>query len=416
MRIIFRYPILSDEPKCSSTNFFGTKRFKKIPLKIVICPLSSVIFFDTRFFLENRRVPLQRFSFRSCETKNFDKTVMNPPLLFMKLFDKGIFLNHQTVFQWNNLVQSDKNFSWKLVIPPPFLPMKYFRLPKKFCSTELFPGEAFRSCEIKKTWQNPEKFPLPGLKIFDTRKLWKHRRVPLRFYRYSETNFSNGVQWYPLLMHKLLRYTKLSETAKSSPTNFFGPVWHKVFDGKRWYPPVWCINLLVPETFWYTEVFTNEIFRYCVTQSFRQYREASPSFAWKFSITEFFRNTEGFSYEIYRHCEAETFQRSPVLSPSYAYHFSLPDIFWWTEVFFNDLFGTVRYKKFNWKLWYAPSYPSFFSIPDFFWKTEGFLCKDFRFGPVRQKISTKPWWTPLLIKHFFGKGFFSETPNCSPMK
>ncbi len=217
-------------------------------------------------------------------------------------------------------------------------------------------------------------------------------------------------------MHKLLRYTKLSETAKSSPTNFFGPVWHKVFDGKRWYPPVWCINLLVPETFWYTEVFTNEIFRYCVTQSFRQYREASPSFAWKFSITEFFRNTEGFSYEIYRHCEAETFQRSPVLSPSYAYHFSLPDFFWWTEVFFNDFFGTVRYKKFNWKLWYAPSYPSFFSIPDFFWKTEGFLCKDFRFGPVRQKISTKPWWTPLLIKHFFGKGFFSETPNCSPMK
>ncbi len=140
----------------------------------------------------------------------------------------------------------------------------------------MVPWRSFSVLWDKKKWQNPENFPLPGLKIFDTRNLWKHRMVLLRFYRYSETIFSNGVQWYPLLMHKFLRYTKLSEKTKSSPTSFFGPVWQKVFDGKRWYPPVWCTNLSVPESFGYTEVFTNEIFRYSRTQSFRQNREASP--------------------------------------------------------------------------------------------------------------------------------------------
>ena len=49
----------------------------------------------------------------------------------------------------------------------------------------------------------------------------------------------------------------------------------------------------------------------------------------------------------------------------------------------------------------------FFSIPENFRKTEGFLYKAFRFGPVRQKVSTKPWCPPpssawkFSIKEFF---------------
>ena len=37
---------------------------------------------------------------------------------------------------------------------------------------------------------------------------------------------------------------------------------------------------------------------------------------------------------------------------------------------------------------------NFFSIPESFRKTEGFLHKAFRFGPVRQKVRTKPWCPP----------------------
>ena len=57
----------------------------------------------------------------------------------------------------------------------------------------------------------------------------------------------------------------------------------------------------------------------------------------------------------------------------------------------------------------------FFSIPENFRKTEGFHHKAFRFGPVRQKISTKPRCPPLMHENFRQKKF-SETPKCSPMK
>ena len=59
-------------------------------------------------------------------------------------------------------------------------------------------------------------------------------------------------------------------------------------------------------------------------------------------------------------------------------------------------FGRVRRKNFDRKSWYALPIHNFFSIPKTFWKTEGFLRQIFRFGPVRQKISTKPWCPPLL--------------------
>ena len=57
----------------------------------------------------------------------------------------------------------------------------------------------------------------------------------------------------------------------------------------------------------------------------------------------------------------------------------------------------------------------FFSIPENFRKTEGFLYKAFRFGPVRQKISTKPRCPPILCMKIFDKRSFLK-PKCSPMK
>ena len=62
-----------------------------------------------------------------------------------------------------------------------------------------------------------------------------------------------------------------------------------------------------------------------------------------------------------------------------------------------------------------PLIHKFFSIPENFRKTEGFLYKAFRFGPVRQKVPTKPWCPPPMHENFRWKNF-SEAPKCSPMK
>ena len=62
-----------------------------------------------------------------------------------------------------------------------------------------------------------------------------------------------------------------------------------------------------------------------------------------------------------------------------------------------------------------PLIHKFFSIPENFRKTEGFLNKAFRFGPVRQKVPTKPWCPPPMHENFRWKNF-SEAPKCSPMK
>ena len=44
-----------------------------------VIPLLCKKIFVTIIFLENRRGPLLNFSFGSCETKKFDRTVMPPP-------------------------------------------------------------------------------------------------------------------------------------------------------------------------------------------------------------------------------------------------------------------------------------------------------------------------------------------------
>ena len=171
-----------------------TKNFRR---KNVKPTFSSIKLFDTRKFPENRRVPLQSFSFRSCETKSSDKTVKLPP-----------------------------SFAWK------------FSIPEFFRNTEVFSYEFYRHCETK---------------IFQRSLV------------------------YPLLMHKILRYTKFSEIPKCSPRNIFGTVWQKVFDGERDISLSDAYNFSIPEIFWYTEVFPNEIFRYCVTKNFRRRNVIPPS-------------------------------------------------------------------------------------------------------------------------------------------
>ena len=145
-------------------------------------------------FPENRRVPLQSFSFRSCETKIFDKTV----------------------------------------IPPPLLCIKYFSPPEIFWNTEWFLGEFFSVLWDNfstKTWS----FPPPLLET--CRFLSKHRRVPLwKLSALWEKAFSTEFTDIPFLCIKIFRHPEFSESPKCSPTKFFGTVRQKKLDEKSWYP------------------------------------------------------------------------------------------------------------------------------------------------------------------------------------
>ena len=196
-----RYPKFPDAPKCSPTNFFGTVRQKILTENGDMPPLIHKNLFDTKkFLLENRRIPLQSFSFRSCETKNFDGKSWYPPP------------------------------------PPPLASISFFRT-RKILKHRMVPWRSFFSVlwDKKNFRQNREAFLC--LKIFDTRILSKHRNVFLRILlALWDKNFSTELSGIPFLMQKIMRYTKFSETPKCSPTNFFGTVWQKVIDGETQYP------------------------------------------------------------------------------------------------------------------------------------------------------------------------------------
>ena len=142
----------------------------------------------------------------------------------------------------------------------------------------------------------------------------------------------------------------------------------------------------------------------------------SPSFAWKFSIPEIFWYTEVFPNQIFRYSETKNFRRKNVIPP-----FSSIKLFETRNCLKNSRMPlrnfSVLWDKKNWLKFVICSLLSinFFSIPEiFFWKTEGFLYKAFQFDPVSQKISTKQWsFLPLLLENFRYQNFF-ETQKCSP--
>ena len=143
----FRYPKFSDTPKCSPTNFFGTVRQKILTENRDMPPLIHKNLFDTKkFLLENRRIPLQSFSFRSCETKNFDGKSWYPPLVSIFFFrTRKILKNRMVSWRFFRSCEMKKifdktvklSFAWKFLIP------EFFR------NTEMFSYEFYRHCETK---------------------------------------------------------------------------------------------------------------------------------------------------------------------------------------------------------------------------------------------------------------------------
>ena len=218
MHKIFRYPKFSETLKgcpriflVKTMNFlkhFGrnyeTKNFRR---KNVIPPFSSIKLFKIKNFLRNSRISLRKFSAlwdikistENCDMRPFihkffsipkkqkssftklfvsvlwDKKFRQnrhappPPLICMKIFDKRIFLNHQSVLQWNFSVQWDKIFRRKILILPPLSYPNFFATGNFLKhSTEGFTYQIFRHCETKKSTENHD-ITLWSIKFFDTR-------------------------------------------------------------------------------------------------------------------------------------------------------------------------------------------------------------------------------------------------------
>ena len=165
---------------------------------------------------------------------------------------------------------------------------------------------------------------------------------------------------------------EISETPKSSFTKFFSTVRQKIFDGKTWYSLL-CIKFFDTPNF------------------LKHWRDA---------------------HEIFRHCDTKNFRRKNVIPPP----FSSIKLFQTRSFFINCRIPSRKHSA----LWdrkiltenrnMPPLIHKFFWIPEIFRKTEGILYKVFRFGPVRQKISTKPW-CPLLCMKIFDKRIFLKHQN-----
>ena len=213
MHKIFRYPKTSETLKGYPRKFsvlwdqnFSTEKCDT--------PFSSTKLFETKNFLKKSRILLRKFSamwnmkiptenrdkpplfhnffsipenFRKAEGFLYKAFRFGPvrrkistkpwcpvPLICMKIFDKRIFLKHQSVLQWNISVQWDKNFDGKSWYPPPPL-IKTFSIPEIIATVNYSPTQIFGTVRQKiihgKSWYSPP--PLLS-KLFRYPKLMKH--------------------------------------------------------------------------------------------------------------------------------------------------------------------------------------------------------------------------------------------------
>ena len=171
------------------------------------------------------------------------------------------------------------------------------------------------------------------------------------------------------------------------------------------------------EICWNTEVFPNEIFRYCVTKSFRRRNLIPPLWCIKSFATRNFlihrsvppTKLFGTVWQIF--FDGKSWY-SP--SPSYPKTFLLPDIFWNTyqKGSSTKFFGTET-KNFRQNRDKPPLIHKFYSIPENFRKTEGFLHESFRSCEMKNFDKTVKLPLPSFAWNFSIPEFFRNTEGFS---
>ena len=202
----------------------------------MICPLLSINFFQNQKFSGKQKGSFTKlFVSVLWDTKQFDETVMHPSSYARKFSRKEFF--------WNTKVFSNKTFwySQTKTFSPENLDITPFFLKKIFHSRsflkQCFHGEVFFGSVRKKV--------LTKLWSFPSRLLEKFRyQNPFETQKGSSTNnigtvrrkIFNGVQWYPLFMHKILD-TRIFLIHRNVPQRNFLVLWDKKFERNVGVPP-----------------------------------------------------------------------------------------------------------------------------------------------------------------------------------
>ena len=242
-------PEMSETLKGSFTKFFGTVRQKIFDGKTWY-PLVCIKFFETPSFLKHRRDP--HGIFRHYETKNFRRKNVIPPFSSIKLFETKNFLKNSRIPLRKFSALWDIEISSENRDMPPLI-HKFFSIPENFRNTEGFLYKAFRFGPVRqkvrtKPWCPPPsyawKFSMKEL-FWNTTKVFSNE-----IFRYSETQTSTENRDTPPFI-QTFSIPEIIATVKDYPTESFGTVRQKIFDGKSWYPlpPLWCIKLFATRNF-----------------------------------------------------------------------------------------------------------------------------------------------------------------------
>ena len=181
----------------------------------------------------------------------------------------------------------------KTVMLPP-MTRRNLSIPEVFWNTEGFHHIFFRQSEIKNFHQiSDAPPPFLSMKFFDTRRFLKHRRVALRiFFFLWEKEYSTQIRDTPLLGMSFFDIPNFFDTLKGSPQND-SAIWDKIFSPENLDTlPLIYKFFSIPENFWYTEVFSNKVFRFgCLRRKIfdKTVMPPPPPFPWiKIFGTRFF--------------------------------------------------------------------------------------------------------------------------------
>ena len=322
--------------------------------------------------------------------------------LFPNIFPKRKFSETQKgsstkcfgTVRWNHFDAQ----SWR---PPPFLSLLFFDF-KKILNTERFLYEKFRYYEIKKvdgdSWCAPTFF---SLTFFDIKNFWNTERFIYEMFGYCETKTFNGKLWNPspsyarkISIVKLLKHKKV-------PLRIFLVLWAKKTDEDRDARPL-CLpqHFSISKTFWNTERFLYEMFRYWETNIFEaQSWSPDPFFLQHFLHLENYLKHRRVPWRTLLVLWTKIVLRRIVIHLLFLCMKNFDARFFWSEeVFPNEKFQYCETKKLTENRDAHPvSYPrKHFSISKTFWSTIGFLYEMFRYRETsaeRRNFSGESWHT-----------------------
>ena len=191
-------------------------------------PLLCMKIFDKRIFLKHQNVLQWNISVQW--DKNFDGKSWYPPLLSIKYFSiPEIFWNTEWFPGEVFSVLWDEKIFDKTVMPPPLLCMKIF--DKNFSETPKCSPMKYFGTVRQKLRRKIVILPPPYPNFFDTRNYCNSKGFPYEFFGTVRQKIFDGKSWYPLPPLWCLKFfaTRNFLIHRSVPQRNFSVLWDKKF-------------------------------------------------------------------------------------------------------------------------------------------------------------------------------------------